>query len=79
MRNSRPSLRGGGMKVSAHRIKNTVKMRRDADGEAAFLRSSICFPEKQIKATVPELINLLEEVLKYGWEDDTGCSVFRTF
>lgn len=63
---------GGGMKVSAHRIKNTVKMRRDADGEAAFLRSSICFPEKQIKATVPELIKLLEEVLEYGGEDDTG-------
>ena len=62
----------GGMKVSAHKIKNTVKFRRDADGAAAFMRSSICFPEKQIKATVPELIELLEEVLEYGGEGDTG-------
>ena len=62
----------GGRNVSPYLIKNTVKMRRDADGEAAFLRSSICFPEKQIKAAVPELINLLEEVLEYGGENDTG-------
>ena len=62
----------GGMKVSAHKIKNTVKFRRDADGAAAFMRSSICFPVKQIKATVPELIELLEEVLEYGGEGDSG-------
>ena len=55
----------GGMRVSAHRIKNSVKLRRDADGEAAFLRSSVCFPMKEIKATVPEIIELFEEILAY--------------
>lgn len=55
----------GGMHVSGHRIKNSVKLRRDADGEAAYMRSSICFPLREIKATVPEIIDLFEEILTY--------------
>ena len=53
----------GGMKVSANRIKNTVKLRRDSDSAASHLRSSIHFPEKEIKACVPEILSLFEEVL----------------
>ena len=53
----------GGMKVSANRIKNTVKLRRDSDSAASHLRSSIHFPEKDIKACVPEILSLFEEVL----------------
>ena len=62
----------GGMKVSGHRIKNSVKLRRDADGAAAYMRSSVCFPMKEIKATVPEIIELFEEVLAYAGRRDTG-------
>lgn len=62
----------GGMCVSAHRIKNSVKLRRDADGTAAYMRSSVCFPMKEIKATVPEIIELFEEVLVYAGRRDTG-------
>ena len=62
----------GGMEVSGHRIKNSVKLRRDADGAAAYMRSSVCFPKKEIKATVPEIIELFEEVLAYAGRRDTG-------
>ena len=62
----------GGMRVAAHWIKNSVKLRRDADGTAAFMRSSVCFPLKEIKATVPEIIELFEEVLAYAGRRDTG-------
>lgn len=62
----------GGMKVSGHRIKNSVKLRRDADGAATYMRSSVCFPIKEIKATVPEIIELFEEVLAYAGRRDTG-------
>lgn len=55
----------GGMTVSAHRIRSTVKLRRDSDSAASYLRSSIRFPEKEIRACVPELIGLFEEVLEY--------------
>ena len=54
-----------GMTVSAHRIRSTVKLRRDSDSAASYLRSSIRFPEKEIRASVPELIELFEEVLEY--------------
>ena len=53
----------GGMTVSGHKIRNTVKLRRDSDNAAAYLRSSIRFPEKEIRACVPEVIELFEEVL----------------
>ncbi len=55
----------GGMSVSAHRIKHTVKLRRDSDNAAAHLRSSIHFPEKDIRATVPEIIQLFDEILSH--------------
>lgn len=55
----------GGMTVSAHRIRSTVKLRRDSDSAASYLRSSIRFPEKEIRASVPELMELFEEVLEY--------------
>jgi len=61
----------GGMIVSANRIKHTVKLRRDSDSDACYLRSSILFPEKEIRATVPELIKLFEEILDYVGEEET--------
>lgn len=61
----------GGMRISPHRVKNSVKLRRDADGAAAFMRSSVCFPMKEVKATVPEIIELFEEVLEYVGKKET--------
>ena len=61
----------GGMKVSANRIRHTVKLRRDSDNAATYLRSSIRFPEKDIRATIPELINLFEEILDYVGKEKT--------
>ena len=55
----------GSMTVSDIRIRHTVKLRRDSDNAATHLRSSIHFPEKEILATVPELISLFEEVLEH--------------
>ena len=61
----------GGMLVSGIRIRHTVKLRRDSDNAATYLRSSIRFPEKDIRATIPELINLFEEILDYVGKEKT--------
>lgn len=61
----------GGMTVSANRIKHTVKLRRDSDNAGVYLRSSIRFPEKEIRACIPELISLFEEVLVYVGTEKT--------
>lgn len=55
-----------GLTVSPHRVKNTVKLRRDADNGSNFLRSSVSFPQKEMEETNPELIRLFEEVAGDG-------------
>ena len=55
-----------GLTVSTHRIKNTVKLRRDADNGSNFLRSTVSFPCKEMQEINPELIQLYEEVSGYG-------------
>lgn len=55
-----------GLTVSTHRIKNTVKLRRDADNGSNFLRSTVSFPCKEMQEINPELIQLFEEVSGYG-------------
>ena len=55
-----------GLTVSTHRIKNTVKLRRDADNGSNFLRSTVSFPCKEMQEINPQLIQLFEEVSGYG-------------
>lgn len=55
-----------GLRVSPHRIKNTVKLRRDADNGSNFLRSTVGFPGKEMQEINPEIIRLFEEVSDYG-------------
>ena len=55
-----------GLTVSTHRIKNTVKLRRDADNGSNFLSSTVSFPCKEMQEINPELIQLFEEVSGYG-------------
>lgn len=50
-----------GFKVSPHRVMNTVRFKRNK-GEFKFLRSSVCFPKKQILKNSPGLIDLFEEI-----------------
>ena len=59
-------LAENGLTVSTHRIKNTVKLRRDADNGSNFLRSTVSFPCKEMQEINPELIQLFEEVSGYG-------------
>ena len=59
-------LAEAGLTVSPHRIKNTVKLRRDADNGSNFLRSTVSFPCKEMQEINPELIQLFEEVSGYG-------------
>lgn len=59
-------LAEAGLTVSTHRIKNTVKLRRDADNGSNFLRSTVSFPCKEMQEINPELIRLFEEVSGYG-------------
>lgn len=55
-----------GLTVSPHRIKNTVKLRRDADNGSNFLRSTVGFPGKEMQEINPEIIRLFEEVTVHG-------------
>lgn len=52
---------GESFKVSMHRVKNTLKLRRDS-GAANSMRSSVCFPEKQILKSNPAIIGLFQEI-----------------
>jgi len=51
-----------GFTVSAHRVMNTVRFKRNK-GEYKFMRSSVCFPKKQILKDSPGLIGLFEEII----------------
>lgn len=57
-----------GMKVSPHRVKNSLKMRRDADNGLTFSRSTVQFPLKEIKDNNPGILGLFEEVVRNGTE-----------
>ena len=54
-----------GMRVSPHRVKNSLKMRRDADSPLTFSRSTVQFPMKEIKDNNPGILELLEEVVSH--------------
>ena len=55
-----------GLRVSEHRVKNSLKMRRDTDGGLTFARSTVTFPFKEIQAANPGIIGLFEEVVRDG-------------
>ena len=54
-----------GLQISAHRVKNSLKMRRDADSTLTFSRSTVQFPMKEIKDNNPGILELFEEVVSY--------------
>ena len=52
--------------VSHNKVRNTLAMRRDAEcGGENYMRSSICFPIRQITRGNPEIISLFDEVIEY--------------
>lgn len=51
------------VRVSDHRIKQTDLMRRDSEGDRRFIRSSICFPSKDIQKVNPAIIELFNEII----------------
>lgn len=59
-----------GHRFSPHRVKNALAMQREADTSLQFLRSSICFPEKNIRELNPEIIGLFEEIVALEEKDD---------
>lgn len=59
------------IKISHNRVRNSLAMRRDAESKASFMRSSICFPEKDIRNGNPGIIGLFDEVMDY---EGTGNS-----
>ena len=53
-----------GVRVSEAMVKNSIAMKREM-GTKGFLRSTVCFPEKEIRAKNPGIINLFEEIVRY--------------
>lgn len=53
-----------GVRVSEAMVKNSIAMKREM-GVKGFLRSTVCFPEKEIRAKNPGIINLFEEIVRY--------------
>ena len=53
-----------GVSVSESVVKNSIAMKKEM-GVKGFLRSTVCFPEKEIKAKNPGIINLFEEIVRY--------------
>lgn len=53
-----------GVRVSEAMVKNSIAMKREM-GTKGFLRSTVCFPEKEIRAKNPSIINLFEEIVRY--------------
>ena len=56
---------GNGIRISPHKVKNSLKMRRDADSPLTFSRSTIQFPLKEIKDNNPGILELFEEVVSH--------------
>ena len=53
------------VRMSNHKVKNSLKMRRDSDAAINYCRSSITFPFKEIQEYNPGIIELFEEVIHY--------------
>lgn len=59
--------------MSHNKVKNTLAMRRDAEsGAENFIRSSVCFPKKQITRGNPDIISLFDEVIEYVQMEETS-------
>ncbi|MBQ0086448.1 MAG: ParA family protein [Bacteroidales bacterium] len=57
------------LNISKNRVKMAISLKRDSDSDGMFLRSSICFPKKDIKAINPAIINLFDEVVGYEGQE----------
>lgn len=55
-------FKGKGVNISPNRVKNALNVRRDSDNGSNFVRSSVVFPLKDIRAHNPGILNLFEEV-----------------
>lgn len=55
-------FRGKGVNISQNRVKNALNVRRDSDNGTNFVRSSVTFPLKEIRANNPGILKLFEEV-----------------
>ncbi len=53
-----------GVRVSGNIVKNSLAMKKEI-GVKGFLRSTVCFPEKDIREKNPGIINLFEEIVRY--------------
>lgn len=53
-----------GVRVSRNIVKNSLAMKKEM-GVNGFLRSTVCFPEKDIREKNPGIINLFEEIVRY--------------
>lgn len=64
-----------GINISQNRVRTSLAMRRDCESDASiFCRSSICFPDKNIRATNPKIIELFNEVIDYVDDTQTEAS-----
>ena len=58
-----------GVRVSENIVKNSLSMKKEM-GVKGFLRSTVCFPEKDIREKNPGIINLFEEIVGYEESED---------
>lgn len=56
---------GRGCKVSPHRVKGNIAMKRE-QGDGSFFRSTVCFPQAAIQKNNPAIIGLFEEIVGHG-------------
>lgn len=55
---------GHGCKVSPHRVKGNIAMKREQSG-GTFFRSTVCFPLAAIQKNNPAIIDLFEQICAY--------------
>lgn len=55
---------GHGCKVSPHRVKGNIAMKREQSG-GTFFRSTVCFPHTAIQKNNPAIIDLFEQICAY--------------
>lgn len=56
-----------GCRVARSQVKGSIGMKRE-QGEGSFVRSTLCFPGKEIRKSNPGIVGLMEEVI--GYEGD---------
>lgn len=56
-------FRGKGLRMSENRVKNSLKMKRDADSRINYLRSTIGFPAKDVLEFNPGIVGLFKEAM----------------